>query len=258
LSPLLFNICVDPLISFIRKSEELGNNASEVGPTVIQAYADDMILVADSAENLQILINRAKSFFNIANIKLNPNKCEVFKVNGKGTDDNIIIDGVEKLYITDNFAQYLRIPLGSRKLCKTKFIEAKIQRVYEDLDKAEFCGLAINQIVRVVVCYIANKLYYMFANMNLSKGALNTVDKKVRSIINNFVKGQRLQKSFSFASVRNGGLGLPCMKDKYTAYKIYHIANLMSTTNGKGILDGYLNLKKKGIEAFKYNVVRLG
>jgi hypothetical protein len=237
LSPLLFNICVDPLLSFIRKFDEADYSTSELGSTTIQAYADDMLLVANSAEKLQILINRAKSFFDFANIKLNPAKCEVFRVNERSKDQNIIIEGVEKQYVTDSFVKYLGIPLGSRKLCKTKFLESKIQKVLEELDKAEFSRLAINQIVRVIKCYILNKLYFLFANMYIPKGTLSIVDKKVRKVINNFVKGQKLQRSYLYASVKNGGLGLPCMEDEYASYKIHHITNLMATTDGKGILD---------------------
>jgi hypothetical protein len=35
------------------------------------------------------------------------------------------------------------------------------------------------------------------------------------------------------------------MKYEYTAYKINHVAKLMSITNERGILDGYLNMKRK-------------
>jgi hypothetical protein len=35
----------------------------------------------------------------------------VFRINGKETDENIVIDGVEKNYITENFVKYLSIPL---------------------------------------------------------------------------------------------------------------------------------------------------
>jgi hypothetical protein len=41
----------------------MGYRTSELGETIIQAYADDMILVPDSEQNLQTLINRAKNFF---------------------------------------------------------------------------------------------------------------------------------------------------------------------------------------------------
>jgi hypothetical protein len=35
------------------------------------------------------------------------------------------------------------------------------------------------------------------------------------------------------------------MKDEYAAYKVHRIVNLLPTTDGRGILDGYLNMKKK-------------
>jgi hypothetical protein len=88
LTHLLLNICVDQVISFLRKSGGFGYRTAELGETIIQAYTDDMILVSDSEDNLQTLTNRAKSFFDFANIKLNPGKCEVLRVNTKdGTKD---------------------------------------------------------------------------------------------------------------------------------------------------------------------------
>jgi hypothetical protein len=53
LSPLQFNICMDPLISFLRKSEGFGYRTVELAQTVVQAYVDDMIFVVDNEVNLQ-------------------------------------------------------------------------------------------------------------------------------------------------------------------------------------------------------------
>jgi hypothetical protein len=237
LRPLLLNICVDPLISHIRQAKEFGYNTSKLGTSTNEAYADDMILIADSEDHLQILNNRAKSFFDFANIKLNPSKCEVFKVNGSKEYRNIIIDGVKKEYVSDTFVKYLVVPIGSKRICKKKFIEAKVQKFFEELDKIEYCGLAINQVIRVIRCYIVNKLYYIFANMDVPKGVPQSIDKRVRNIINRFMKGQYLQKSFIRESARIGGFGVPCMEDEYAAHKIHHIANLMSTSDGRGIMD---------------------
>jgi hypothetical protein len=55
---------------------------------------------------------------------------------------------VVKEYIIKTFVTNLGVPMGSRKICKTKFIEAKVQKVFEELDKAEFCGLALNQFCK--------------------------------------------------------------------------------------------------------------
>jgi hypothetical protein len=100
---------------------------------------------------------------------------------------------VEKEYVANkNFIKYLGVPLESRKVSKVKFIEAKIQKVLEELDNVEFSGLAINQIILEIRCYILNKLYYKFAIMNIPKDSLKIIDEKVRKVINQFVKGQRL------------------------------------------------------------------
>jgi hypothetical protein len=67
-----------------------------------------MVLMSDSEEKLQILINKAKQFFDFANVKLKKNKCEVMLVNPRRSDKGIIINEVRKEYIAnDNFIKYL-------------------------------------------------------------------------------------------------------------------------------------------------------
>jgi hypothetical protein len=210
LSPLLFNLCVDPVISYLRRYEVDGYTAKNLSPMTIQAYADDMIIVANSEESLQTQINRAKKNFDFANIKLNPAKCEVLSINGGKEDQGISIDGVRKDYIGKNdFIKYLGVPLGSRKIAKKKFIEAKVNKVFEEFDKLEFSGLAFNQIVRTIRCFITNKMYYLFANMEIPKGVLDKMDRRIRKIVNNFIGAQSIQMSYIYANVRNGGLGIP-------------------------------------------------
>jgi hypothetical protein len=106
----------------------------------------------------------------------------------------------------------------------------------EELDKVECSGLSFNQIIRVIRCYILNKLNYIFANTDIPDKYLKEIEQKLRNIILRFVKEQSLQKSFLYTNVRNGGLGLPCMKDEYRAYKVHDIAHLMSVNEPKEVL----------------------
>jgi hypothetical protein len=49
LSPLLFNICIDPIFRYIREDNPNSGFVSDtLGERVIQGYADDIILIADS------------------------------------------------------------------------------------------------------------------------------------------------------------------------------------------------------------------
>jgi hypothetical protein len=67
-NPLLFNIYADPLYSCIRKAEAESYSTNEFGYSLIQAYADNMILISDSEERLQKLISKSQDFFKFANI----------------------------------------------------------------------------------------------------------------------------------------------------------------------------------------------
>jgi hypothetical protein len=200
-------LCVDPVVSYLRRYEGDGYTAKTLSPTTIQAFADDMIIVANSEESLQTQINRAKKFFDFANIKLNPAKCEVLSINDGKEDQGILIDGARKDYIGKNdFIKCLGAPLGSRKIAKKKFIEAKVNKVFEEFDKLEFSRLVFNQIVRTIRCFIANKMYYLFSYMRIPKGILDRMDRRIRKVVNNFIGGQSIQKSYIYANVRNGGL----------------------------------------------------
>jgi hypothetical protein len=115
LSPLLFNIFIDPIFKFIRDANpDSGFKGEFLDERRIQGYADDIILIANSHENLQIQINSAVQFFQFANVKLNPKKCETFKIDGKNEENKIIIAGEEKEYIANDIClRYLGVSLGS-------------------------------------------------------------------------------------------------------------------------------------------------
>jgi hypothetical protein len=81
--------------------------------------------------------------------------------------------------------------------------------------------------------------------MDVPDTVLNKLDCRIRKVVNNFIGGQSIQKSFIYANVRNGGLGIPCIIDEYDTYKVNHVANLMSSEEGKRILVGYIEMKDK-------------
>jgi hypothetical protein len=215
---LLFNLCVDPLISHIKKFGSEGYQADGLEPATIQAYADDMVLLANWEENPQQLVNRAKMFFYFANILLNPIQYQVMAINSSRNDEGIVINGVRKKYVAkDGFIKYLDVPLGSRKIEKKKFLENKINKVFEEFNKLEYSVLAFNQMMKVIRSFITNKMNFIFANMFVPKGCLELIDKRIRKLINRFFVGKSIQKSFVYTNVRNGELGIPCMVDEYAA-----------------------------------------
>ena len=74
LSPLIFNFCMNPLLS---KIEEIGAGykIKEGCSLKIQAYADDIIIFANTREGLQTNLNIVNEFLNYAKVSVNTNKC---------------------------------------------------------------------------------------------------------------------------------------------------------------------------------------
>jgi hypothetical protein len=125
LSPLLFNIAFDPIFSYLEsvmKSDEQnpgGYKTEELGTTYAQAYADDIVLIDETITGLQKQINACERFLTFAGIQLNPNKCEVFKVENKKPNENqkIVIGNVTKDYIPRaEYIKYLGVPQGAREV----------------------------------------------------------------------------------------------------------------------------------------------
>jgi hypothetical protein len=78
-----------------QKNHKYAYQTEEFPRNLIQAYANNTLLIANSAEGLQKLIDDSDKFFQFVNIKLNPKKCEIFRTNSK-TNQVIKRAGVEK------------------------------------------------------------------------------------------------------------------------------------------------------------------
>jgi hypothetical protein len=135
LNSLLFNICIDPIFSYImRKANHVhAYTTKEYSRNLIQAYADVVILIANSVDELQKLINDTETFYKFVNIKLNPKKCG-FSIYGCNSKKKITISGEKKDYVLNlYFVQYLEIPMGSMRIEKVRFAEAKVQKILKEI-----------------------------------------------------------------------------------------------------------------------------
>ncbi|RMZ95612.1 RNA-directed DNA polymerase from mobile element jockey-like [Brachionus plicatilis] len=81
LSPKLFSIYVEQLIEKIRKT----NLITEVNgiQTGVLMYADDLLLITDSAEKLRKVLKICENFGQENEIKFNPKKTRIMAINNK-------------------------------------------------------------------------------------------------------------------------------------------------------------------------------
>ena len=79
LSPVLFDLAMEQLVTGLESGDQFGYEA--VGRVAVLAYADDLCLMVDSAEQLQQMLDRTKEFADWAGLKFLPNKCATLMIN---------------------------------------------------------------------------------------------------------------------------------------------------------------------------------
>jgi hypothetical protein len=82
LSPILFDRCIDPLIEKLSSDEfkQYGYWWGINDGVTAQAYADDILLFANSYDSMMELVRVVQDFIRESNIQVNPKKCEMLKI----------------------------------------------------------------------------------------------------------------------------------------------------------------------------------
>ena len=69
LSPILFDLAMEQLISGLEGDDNIGYNVAGGEKVAVLAYADDLCLMADSSERLQKMLDWTKEFADWAGLK---------------------------------------------------------------------------------------------------------------------------------------------------------------------------------------------
>ena len=98
ISPHLFNIYAEAIMR--DALEHFGGSITVGGHKITNLrYADDVVLIAGSLEELQDFVNRVKLESEKFGLFLNTKKTKVMKVQRNPTDNGIVIDGVYKFVV---------------------------------------------------------------------------------------------------------------------------------------------------------------
>ncbi|KAK7881390.1 hypothetical protein WMY93_029799 [Mugilogobius chulae] len=83
LSPLLFNLALDPLLYLL---DRYGEGLTVAGDQVLtaMAYADDLVLVSDRWKGMQRCLDITETFCLTSGLKANPSKCSGFMLSATG------------------------------------------------------------------------------------------------------------------------------------------------------------------------------
>ena len=218
LSPLLFNISIDPLIRRLNERTDLGYKVGEDAFTV-QAYADDIILISSKEEHLNQLVQIVQEFTKISGTKLAPHKCVAYTYAMTSSQTRTYTANIrigEELMPNarkEDTIRYLGAPIAAHRNERMSKVKLSLVQFAELLKKITLSKLCITQKVHAIKTFLLPKLDYEMVTNQIKIHTLQMMDRAIRAALNREI-GAKLPKAAYHASWKDGGLGIPSIEDR--------------------------------------------
>uniref|UniRef100_A0A6M2DYL2 Putative reverse transcriptase n=1 Tax=Xenopsylla cheopis TaxID=163159 RepID=A0A6M2DYL2_XENCH len=231
LSPLLFNIVMNPLIEHLNGTE-FGLKFENAKINVL-AFADDIIIVSDSAEGAQSMLNITNAYLQYLGLSIANDKSGTFRIQCKNKSwhiDNphLKCGDFDLPYIgPERDFEYLGVKfkpwqgLSNNDCCKA-LIEAS-QRVR---------GLKLKppQKIDLIKQFIIPHYLYILTADVPCQGALEILDCEMRSIYKSILHlPQSTTNGVFYTTIKDGGLGLPRFSNKVRLTALRNGMKLLNT-----------------------------
>lgn len=207
ISPLVWRIFYDPLLTRIQNCEQLGYKAEVKWPSnlgknefeliqkrqAVVAYADDTTWIAESKGQMEQIIRIAEEFYKINDIQINPSKSKLIVFNNKNLeeDSKIEIQGQEvKPTRKKEMVRFLGIWIGNKvqkaeQIARTK----KIVGLYTTIIKKK--KVSVSQVLYINNICLIPKIEYILQNIFLTRKECEAIQQTYITIAKSKVGLQR-------------------------------------------------------------------
>jgi hypothetical protein len=245
LSPLLFNLCLEPLLQLINRANR-GEGAfvrNEQGESLefrVQAYADDVILISQKAEGIKGMLRSLGSFVRWSQMEVNAKKCATasYLIDSKGhrcsLRESLRFNDQEIPNLTLNQSlKYLGVPLTARRKVKLQAVNEKITEMEILLQKIMESPLLTVQKIDAVKTFLIPSLDFLMLNGEVGGRQLNKLDQKIRAAIDEQLKIRGLPIECHHMSWRDGGLSYPSLVDRSNVLALRSFAQMVLSKDRK-------------------------
>jgi hypothetical protein len=175
LSPLLFNLCLEPLLQAV--SRECAGVGTFVGSDenriefLVQAYADDVIFISKTADGIKAMLGVLQRFVDWSKMEVNAKKCATasYMIDGNhhrsSLAENLKFKNQDITNLTlAQSLKYLGTAVAPRRGVKLEAIEAKLTEVRVRLKKIMESSLLIVQKIDAVKTFVLPTLDFAMLN----------------------------------------------------------------------------------------------
>ena len=213
LSPLIFNFCINPLLSKLEQEGD-GYHIGENCKVVVQAYADDIVLFSTSREGMQKNLDIVSQFLAYSKVKVNVSKCRtisyVIRNNRRFYEEEKFTISNEEIPMSTlaDSIEYLGTTAATTRNIRKHGTESVINEVRSLLSKIDKSVLSLNQKLYAIKTFALPMLDFVMMNGRVALKDMNNIDTKVRTIINKHVKGVRLPIPLFYTHWKDGGFSI--------------------------------------------------
>lgn len=216
MSPTIFNLVMDELLS--RIDARYGLDVADGHKVACLAYADDLLLLAPGAFEMNRTLETCSNFFDDRGLSLNINKCAAISTN--------VVPGKKKLYTRTTSRFYIKgNPLKQAGLESIKYLglefdfegakEPRIKLLKEQLDRVAKAALKPQQKFELIKTFLIPRWIHALQNPRIGKGTLRKADRLTRMCLKSCIHlPQSTHNSALHASMKDGGLGIFKFEDK--------------------------------------------
>lgn len=217
LSPILFNLVLDELIHSL---ENLGSGVRMGTGTSVSClgYADDMLILSNSIRGAQNLLGEAADFFSARGMALNHDKCTASTTSINRGNKHIYAVS-RSAFSVEGVPIRQMVPSDQYKYLGRRYdLLGQTKPTLDELDGQ------INNIIRsplkpqqklvIIKSYLIPRYLDKLQSPVVTLKLLKTFDRKLRVATRRILRLNRTsQDAFLHAPVREGGIGLLCLRD---------------------------------------------
>ena len=189
LSPILFNICLEPLIRLIdQKHKEDGYKYNDE-IFCIQAFADDVVLISSSVESMRKMLDTVDEFCTCTGMKLTTEKCQWLSYcirdrHRVASSEPLTFGDAQITAISiEACINYLGAPIATCKKAKYEHTINKIKKIRREVDQILVSPITFTQSLDAIRRLIIPEQDYILLNGVAPMKKVQELDRNIRGLI---------------------------------------------------------------------------